>query len=263
MRNIIIAVALAGLAALLVTFYVSNYKKSVQNEQAAVTVLVAAKDIPTGTLGSDVAGKGLLSTRQVARQAVVPGAISSPDQIRQLVSVAPLFAGEQVTLKRFGPLAQTGLKGQLKGTYRAVQLSGDANQVLSGVLQAGDHVDFEGVMPVTVIGGSGGGHDFVFSRIVVRDLKVLQVQTASTSSKIGSSNDKTAVMLRMTDAQSQKVALVYAVARNAANGYWTLELRPGLKAQDSPNSVETAGTILRDGISSAVLNAIFSAAGST
>ena len=38
MRNILIAVALAGFAALLVTFYVSNYKKSVQHQQAAVTV---------------------------------------------------------------------------------------------------------------------------------------------------------------------------------------------------------------------------------
>ena len=69
-------------------------------------------------------------------------------------------------------------------------------------------------------------------------------------------------MLRMTDAQSQKIALVYAVTRSSSNNYWTLELRPGVKAQDSPNSLETGGTILRDGISSAVLNAIFSAAGS-
>src|SRR2546421_12639168 len=94
MRNIIIAVALAGLAALLVTFYVSNYKKSVQHSQAAVTVLVASKDIPIGTLGTDVIAKGMLSTRQVARQAVVPGAISSPDQIRPLVSVQPVYQGE-------------------------------------------------------------------------------------------------------------------------------------------------------------------------
>ena len=46
MRNILIAVALAGFAALLVTFYVSNYKKSVQHQQAPTTVLVAASDIP-------------------------------------------------------------------------------------------------------------------------------------------------------------------------------------------------------------------------
>ena len=46
MRNILIAVALAGFAALLVVFYVSNYKKSVQHQQAAVTILVAGRDIP-------------------------------------------------------------------------------------------------------------------------------------------------------------------------------------------------------------------------
>src|SRR5438874_13777764 len=95
LRNILIAVALAGLAALLVTFYVSNYKNSVQKDEASVPVLVAAKDIPAGTLGSDVA-KGDLKIEEVARKTVVPGAISSPDQIRALVATQTVFAGEQV-----------------------------------------------------------------------------------------------------------------------------------------------------------------------
>src|SRR5207244_11487756 len=228
MRNILIAVALAGFAALLVTFYVSNYKKSVQHQQAAVTVLVAAKDIPQGTLGADVVSNGSLATRQVARAAVGPGAISSPDQVRALVAIAPVYAGEQVTTRRFGPKVQAGVPGVITGTQRAVQISGDPNQVLSGTLQAGDHVDFEGV----VDGHTGGSTDVTFSRVIVRDLKVLQVQSGSSSGKIGSGNSLSSVMLRMTDAQSQKVLLVYAAARQASTAYWAFELRPGLKSQD-------------------------------
>jgi Flp pilus assembly protein CpaB len=259
LRNILIAVALAGVAALLVTYYVSNYKKSVQRQQTSVPVVVAAKDIPVGTLGSDVISKGYLSTQQVARKAVVPGAISSPDQIRALVATQPVFSGEQVTTRRFGPLAQQGLKGQLAGSYRAVQLSGDPNQVLVGTLEAGDHVDFEGVVTVQ---SSNAGASLTFSRIVVRDLKVLQVQAGSSSSgKIGSGTSQSAVMLRMTDAQSQKVALVYAAARGGNSAFWTLELRPGLKSTDSPNSIETAGTLLKDGINPSILSAIFAVAG--
>ena len=45
-RNIGIAVALAVVAALLTTFYVTNYKKSVQSGAEAVTVYVASRDIP-------------------------------------------------------------------------------------------------------------------------------------------------------------------------------------------------------------------------
>ena len=66
---------------------------------------------------------------------------------------------------------------------------------------------------------------------------------------------QSSIMLRATDAQAQKIALVYATARQASNAYWTLMLRPGLKSADSPNSVETAFTLLSDGISSATLRA--------
>ena len=97
------------------------------------------------------------------------------------------------------------------------------------------------------------------SRIVVRDLKVLQVQGASSSGKIGSGSTLSAVMLRMTDAQSQKIALIYTQARQSSDAYWTLELRPGLKSQDSPNSFETNFTVLLDGISSASVRAILNA----
>lgn len=248
MRNILIAVALAGLAALLVTFYVSNYKKSVQHQQAAATVLVAARDIPQNTLGSDVIAKGMLKTEQVTQSDVVPGAISSPNQIKSLVVTQPVYTGEQITTQRFGPLVQQGIKGQLTGTYRAVQLAGNSNQVLAGILQPGDTVDFEAVQTVHF---SGGGDDLTYSRVVVRGLKVLQVQAGSSGGKLGGGSDS-AVMLRMTDAQSQKILLAYS-----KGDYWTLELRPGLKAQDSPNAIETPGTVMVDGISSSVLGTIF------
>jgi Flp pilus assembly protein CpaB len=254
MRNILIAVALAGFAALLVTFYISNYKSSVQHQQAAATVFVAAQDIPQGTLGSDVVSKGWLKSQQVTRSSVVAGAISSPDQITQLIAIAPVYTGEQVTTRRFGPAVQQGIPGQIKGTQRAVQLAGNPNQVLSGTLQPGDTVDFEAVITIHFTGNTAG--DLTFSRIAVRNLKVLAVQTGSSSGKIGGSSTQSAVMLRMTDAAAQKVALGYA-----KGDYWTLVLRPGLNPQDSPNSVETAGTILTDGINRSILGAIYAIAG--
>ena len=252
MRNILIAVALAGFAALLVTFYISNYKSSVQHGQSTIAVPVAAHDIPQGTLGSDAVSKGWLTTKQIPHDAVVPGAISSPDQIKTLVATQTTYAGEQVTTARFGPTTQAGPAGQITGTQRAVQLSGNPDQVLSGTLQPGDHVDFEGVVTVDFNGTSGG---LTFSRIFVRDMKVIQVQSGGSSGHIGGGSNQSAVMLRMTDAQSQKIALVYAQARQGSNAYWTLELRPGLHSQDSPNSVETPFTLLTDGIAPATLKA--------
>jgi Flp pilus assembly protein CpaB len=253
MRNILIAVALAGFAALLVTFYISNYKNSVQHSQASVTVLVAARDIPQNTTGVDVIGKGMLKTEQITRSAVVPGAISSADQIKSLVATQTTYAGEQITSARFGPTVQQGFPGQITATQRAVQLAGDPNQVLAGVIQPGDFVDFEGVVTVDF----GGTNSLTFSRIAVRNLKVLAVQTlGGPTAKItagGTGSGNSAVLLRMTDQQAQKVALVYAVAHGSSNNYWTLLLRPGLKSQDSPSGVETPFTLLSDGITAATL----------
>jgi pilus assembly protein CpaB len=258
MRNILIAVALAGFAALLVTFYVSNYKSNVQHGQATVTVPVAAHDIPLNTPGSEVVAKGWLTTREIPRNAVVPGAISSPDQIKSLVATQPTYVGEQITAERFGPVVQQGVPGLIAGTQRAVQISGDTNQTLAGTIQAGDHVDFLGVVGVQL----GGNNSFAFSRIVVRNLKVLAVQTtpSTTTGRLNGpagpgASGQSAVMLRMTDAQSAKIMLIYAAARQSSTAFWALELRPGLKSQDSPNSIETPFTILTDGISAATLKA--------
>ena len=83
-RNIGIAVALAVIAALLTSFYVTNYKRHVQRGEDHVTVLVAKHDIPVGTAGSDAVG--MMSTTEVPRRSVVPGSISSPDEIKSLVA---------------------------------------------------------------------------------------------------------------------------------------------------------------------------------
>src|ERR687887_464663 len=77
-RNIGIAVALAAVAALLTSFYVTSYKRHVQRGEDQVTVLVAKHDIAQGTTGADAAH--MLRAEQVARRSVVPGAISSRDQ---------------------------------------------------------------------------------------------------------------------------------------------------------------------------------------
>ena len=253
MRNILIAVALAGFAALLVTFYISNYKSSVQHNQASVTVLVAARDIPQNTAGVDVIGKGMLKTQQITRSSVVPGAISSADQIKSLVATQTTYAGEQITTARFGPQVQQGFPGQITATQRAVQVAGDPNQVLAGVIQPGDYVDFEGTVGVDL----GGNNSFSFSRIVVRNLKVLAVSTAGgPTAKItagGTGSGNSAVLLRMTDQQAQKVMLIVTAARASSAAYWAFLLRPGLKSQDSPSSVETPFTILTDGIPAATL----------
>src|SRR2546426_983568 len=154
LRNIGIAVALAVVAALLTTFYVTNYKRTVRHGEQKVPVYVASHDIALGTSGTDVAHRNLLRVEQVPRRSVVPGAISQPDQL---------------------------------------------------------------------------------------DLKA--PESTKFSSKLGSNpNQPFSAMIAVTDSQAQKLFYVME------NGKWTLELRPVTDAADSPESVDTAATVLGDGL---------------
>jgi Flp pilus assembly protein CpaB len=266
LRNILIALSLAIVAALLTTFYVANYKKHIQHQQATVPVVVATKDIPVGLTGPEILKGHYLTTESVVKTSVVPGALADPNRIESEVATQPIYAGEQVTERRFGAQIETGISGQISDVYRAMQLPGDGNALLVGTLQAGDHVDvlanvkykvsdvsvqaarqgFKAGAGTTTDSGTGqaADRDRVASRIVLRDIKVLKVSGGGGGGKvnIGSTAPGTWVMLAVTDNQAQKL---YWLQKNAD---WSLVLRPVIHAADSPNSVETIESVLGDGL---------------
>jgi Flp pilus assembly protein CpaB len=238
-RSIVIAAFLVVMASMLVTLYVTNYKRSVEHSQEHVGVYVAAKEIPAGTTGEDIASKGYLSTQQVLKQSVVPGAITDPKkQLAGLVAAQEVYPGEQITVNSFSSVALHGLRGFLRGTLRAVQIAGDPNQVLAGTLQTGDHVDLVANIKL------GQAQGLYVDRIVLRNLKVLRAPTAAeTTSKLSGPNGATVpVMLAVTDTQVQKL---FAAVKNED---WTLELRPVVKAADSSEVVQTKRTLIEDGL---------------
>jgi Flp pilus assembly protein CpaB len=234
-RNLLIAAGLALLAMMLTLFYVTNYKASVQHGQSNTTVYVAAHDIEAGVTGADLTKGHALRATQVPKRSVVPGAISSPDQVQSLVLSAPLFAGEQVTLRRFTDVAAEGVRAQLKGTMRAVQISGTADQMLDGTLHAGDHVDLVANLRTDAEKAANA------SRIVLRDIVVLGEPSENAAAHVSSSGS-TAALVAVTDTQVQRL---FFVLKNAD---WTLELRPVIDAADSPERVETVGSILKQGV---------------
>ena len=140
-KNITIAVALALVAALLTSFYVTNYQRNVRQDETNVPIWVAKRDIPAGTTGADIERKGMLEKSEIVRRSVVPGAISNPDQVAELVTTQPIYAGEQISTRRFSTPSQRGIKAQLTGVQRAIEIPGDQHQLLVGTLKAGDKVD--------------------------------------------------------------------------------------------------------------------------
>jgi Flp pilus assembly protein CpaB len=221
---------------MLTLFYVTNYKRSVQKDASSVQVYVAAKDVPAGTSGSDLVKQNALRVESVRRSDVVPGAISNPEQVGQLVLSQPMYTGEQVTLRCFSDAAAQGIRAQLKGTMRAVEVAGDAQQLLVGTLQSGDRVDLVANLRTDASSSAAA------TRIVLRDLTVLTAPTDSTLSKVsGGTNGNSSAILAVSDTQVQRL---FYVMKNAD---WTLELRPVVNAADSKERVETLDTVLREG----------------
>ena len=233
-KNIGIAVVLAAFAGLLTIFYVTQYKRHVQHGESKVSVLVAARDIPAGTTGAEVVGQHYLTTETVPRRTVVPGAVSSSDQLNNLVVTQQVFKGEQVTTRAFGTATELGIRAQIRGNERAFQLAGDENALLAGTLKEGDHVD------VVADWSAGGNNSAALSKVILRNVLVLQApQTPTSSSHLGSSNDNFSVQLRVTDAQSQK--LWWA----EQEGKVSLEIRPPADSADSYVGPDNAFTLAR------------------
>ena len=250
-RNIVIAVVLAALAALMTSYYVTNYKRHVQQGEQHVQVYVASQDIPAGTAGTDA--MRMLKKKDVTRSAVAPGALSKPDEIKTKIASQRIYAGEQVTVNRFSTVSQSGIQGSLKGTLRAYEIAGTSNQVLAGILKTGDHVDVVANFRYKSA-SSASSLTYAATRIVLRNLKVLRAPTApGTGSKLGGSFDtKYPIVLAVTDNQSQKLLFASHNSEQANTGGdpgWWLELRPNLSPADSPGSLETMFTMLRDGLS--------------
>lgn len=236
LRNIVIAVVLASFAALLTMLYVTSYEKRVQNGEEDVPVLVATSDIPAGTSGS--AALARVQVRMVAQRNVAPGAVSEKAQLDELVVSESIYAGEQVSRQRFSNSTEIGVRASLTGNMRAFALPGDAVQLMSGTLKAGDRVDVVASLKLSA------EDDVWATRIVLRDLEVLKPALSSGNKRLDNAagRNQLFVLLAVSDTQVQKLLHV------ERHGEWALQLRPVVDGVDSPESLETTPTILRDGL---------------
>jgi len=235
-RNIVIAAALAAAAVLLTIVYVSSARKHDATQKQSVTVYTVNGNYGIGTPGSKIAGH--LTALTVTRAQMAPHTVTNPNQIRNLYLAQPVYAGEQLSLLRFAPANQQGIRTQLTGTERAVQVPGDENQLLAGTLVAGDRVDV-----VANLKNPNNQND-IQSQVVLRNLLVLQIANLKGGSALSRSpGSDHAVILQVTDEQDQRLNWVLA----NANSQWWLELRPVKKPKDDARSTTTFASVVNGG----------------
>ena len=231
MRNIALPALLATVAAALTLVYVSHGgPKDAAAAAGTNGVYVATHDISAGASGDEV--MRALRLVHVPADTVVPGAVTSPLQLAGHVALTPIYKGQQLTMRALGGLRQQGLAGQLTGRFRAIQVAGDQNQVLAGLMRDGDHVD-------VVASLKSGTGQRPYGRTVLRNVVVLHAAGAPSSTP-GASQSLSAT-LRVTDAQAQTLFFV------VKNGDWSLVLRPAVHSADGSDFVDSTSSVLGAG----------------
>ena len=260
-RNIVIALILAVVAAGLVIMYTSNVKHNADQSIKTTTVVVSKGDIVAGTPLNTLVDGGAFTTRQVATKDVVPGAFTSISSLNtSLATATNITAGAQITPAMFSDSKDTAIVNQIHGTMRAVQLAFNANRVLGGTLKAGDHVDIFGEMTIQSSRNNSQYSQQTVAARIITNVEVLStydtgVATTPLTSASGANSASG------TDDGSGGDAVILAVPQNVlpdlmlirAGGEFWMALRPGHGAQDTGQSVATPCTTFGVGLTAVQL----------
>lgn len=246
-RNIVIALILAVVAAGLVIMYTSNVQHNADKSIKTTTVVVSKGDIVAGTPLNTLVDGGAFTTRQVATKDVVPGAFTSVKSLNtSLATATNITAGAQITPAMFSDSKDTAIVNQIHGTMRAVQLAFNANRVLGGTLKAGDHVDIYGEMTIQASQNNSKYQQQTVAGRIITNVEVLStydtgVATEPLTSASGANSASG------TDNGEGGDAVIVAVPQNLlpdlmlirADGEFWMALRPSHGAQDTGASVAT------------------------
>src|SRR5436309_2225532 len=141
---VVAAFVLAALATVAVFAYTNSVKKDAKAGQTLVQVVVAKQDIPTGTSLNALISSGAFKTQSVPQDALVPGAVTSLDQLKNNQTTSPILAGEPISTARLsGGQLGGGRLGIPKG-MEAVSLALDPENLVNSQIAKGDHVTIYG-----------------------------------------------------------------------------------------------------------------------
>lgn len=256
-RNIVIALVLAAVAAGLVILYTGNVQKQAHDSQQNVTVVVAKSAVAAGSPVKDLIGTSSFETRQVVQRDVVPGAYTSIDALPSgLATAGPITAGSQVTPSMFTEGTSAPITSQIAGTMRAVQVAYNPNRVLDGTLRAGDHVDIVVAFEVQSSLNNSQYTQQDASRVLMTNVQVLSTKadgvaatalTADSDTTGGSGSDDGTQGAALILAIPQDQIAAFNLAREFGKLWYVV--RPTTGSQDTNTVVATPCSVLDAGLS--------------
>ena len=160
-QRLIIAIAgvvLGLIAVVMVNIYINDMsaeaKRKAEREldkmrRNQAVVLVAKQDIPVDT----VIQSGMLETSIVPREYVQPQVAASLDNVSDMVTIAPISRGEQISFTKLSTSSQMVKHRDLASITpvgkRAVGVSAENISDVAGLIKPGDSVDLIAVLSMT------------------------------------------------------------------------------------------------------------------
>lgn len=230
------AVVLAGIAAAAVYVYVQGIEQRTLRGAELVDVYVANEDIPAGISG-EAASDASIEQGTTIRDAVPGGAITGLDEITDLVTTSPIYAGEVITRNRFEDVAEAAPSLDIPDDMEAVSVQVGAPQGVAGFVSSGDRVSL--IATLEAAAGTEDEEPAVQSaQYVLQDVLVLATGqlVGETADDVQTGGEQVLLTVALEPEDAER--LVFAI--NQSTLYFTL------LPEDAPSSPSTPGTTLED-----------------
>jgi pilus assembly protein CpaB len=212
---LLVAVLIALVGTSLIVLYVQGIDARAAEGQELVEVLVATDSLEAGETVAAAQEEGKFEKKEVRRDDLVDGALSSTSSISDLVATSPIYPGEQLIAKKFGTLGDTASLVIPDGKLAvAVELT-DWERI-AGFVNPGNEVAIfaTAVRPVRITPTGEEVKMGDWTRIVLPRVPVVGVGTTSVTSRTTKTDDgeqvteevpKTILTIALTQAEAEKL----------------------------------------------------------
>jgi pilus assembly protein CpaB len=212
---LLVAVLIALIGTSLIVVYVQGIDARATEGQELVEVLVATESLEAGETVAAAQEAGKFEKKDVRRDDVVDGALSSTSSITDLVAVAPIYSGEQLIAKKFGTLGDTDSL-VIPDDKMAVAVELTDWERVAGFVNPGNEVAIFGTAIGAVRITPNGDETKLgdWTRIILARVPVVGVGTTSVTSRTTQSEDgeeiteevpKTILTVALTQAEAEKL----------------------------------------------------------
>ncbi|QEY35677.1 Flp pilus assembly protein CpaB [Caproiciproducens galactitolivorans] len=224
---------IAGIAALLTCFLVYSFfsgNNEAAKQEAMMTVLVAAKNIPAQTQITD----DMVAEKQIPSSLVLPDTVLTKSDVVGKYSNASIVAQEPLLKGRFTKPSESGLAYTLKNGMRAITLTVDSETGIADMVKVGNRVD------IIVVSSDEKNKKNSKAVTFLQNIEVIALG-GGTDSK-GSSGYED-VTLSVTPLDAEKLSLaVSTYGRVKGNNSLRLVLRP----QEDKNTAAVKSVTIQD-----------------